>query len=72
METEDWFSSLKKVEVEENSFLSRMLVRDGVPIDPWGNPYIFKYPGQKKEFDLVSYGADSEIGGFGEDSDISN
>jgi general secretion pathway protein G len=70
--TEGWFLLLKNREVEENSFLNRILVRDGLPIDPWGNPYIYKYPGQKKEFDIISYGADGKAGGIGEGSDISN
>ncbi|MEJ2403692.1 MAG: type II secretion system protein GspG [Candidatus Thiodiazotropha sp.] len=69
---EGWFSLLKNREVEENSFLNRILVRNGMPIDPWGNPYMYKYPGKTKEFDIISYGADGKAGGVGEDSDISN
>jgi general secretion pathway protein G len=72
VETKGWFASLKNVGVAKNSFLNRVFVHDGVPIDPWGNPYLYKYPGQKKVFDLISYGADGKIGGYGEDSDISN
>ena len=26
------------------------------PVDPWGNPYIYKYPGAHNDYDLMSYG----------------
>lgn len=26
------------------------------PLDPWGNPYMYKYPGTRGDYDLVSYG----------------
>ena len=40
--------------------------------DPWGNPYQYKFPGQKGDFDLVSLGRDGQPGGSGEDADITN
>ena len=44
---------------------------DQVPIDPWGNPYIYLSPGvQNKDYDLESYGKDGENGGTDEDADI--
>jgi len=42
-----------------------------VPLDPWGNPYIYKL-GEKGEYELISLGADGAEGGEGEDADISN
>jgi len=42
-------------------------------VDPWGNPYILLNPGDENpDFDVVSYGADGEPGGEGEDEDIVN
>jgi general secretion pathway protein G len=41
-------------------------------IDPWGNPYLYKFPGQHGPFDLYSLGADGKEGGEGEDRDIGN
>ena len=38
---------------------------------PWGRPYVYRAPGQKGEFDLLSYGRDGKAGGTGEDADIS-
>lgn len=42
-----------------------------VPLDPWGNPYVYRVPGQDHAFDLLSYGADGQEGGEGENADIS-
>ena len=43
-----------------------------VPLDPWGKEYAYKLPGQKGDFDLVSFGRDGRPGGSGEDADITN
>ncbi len=47
-------------------------LRKTVPLDPWGHPYVYKAPGTKGDFDLVSYGRDGRSGGTGEDADIVN
>ncbi|MEE9258826.1 MAG: type II secretion system protein GspG, partial [Nitrospinaceae bacterium] len=41
-----------------------------VPKDPWGNPYIYRSPGEHGDYDLLSYGADDAEGGEGTDLDI--
>ena len=42
-------------------------------LDPWGHPYIIIVPGEvNKDFDLISYGADGQPGGDGENKDIVN
>ncbi len=43
-----------------------------VPKDPWGNEYIYVFPGEHGEFDLTSYGADGQPGGEGENADINS
>ncbi len=42
--------------------------------DPWGNPYIYVAEGEVNpgSFDLISYGADGEPGGEGDDEDVYN
>ena len=40
--------------------------------DPWGNPYVYRMPGEHGEYDLYTLGADSREGGDGEDRDITN
>ena len=47
-------------------------LRKGLPADPWGNPYLYKIPGQRGEFDIVSYGKDGQPGGAGDAADIGN
>jgi len=47
-------------------------LRKDVPLDPWGRPYIYKVPGSKSEYDLLSYGKDGQPGGTGEAADITN
>jgi general secretion pathway protein G len=47
-------------------------LKKAVPSDPWGRPYVYRNPGQKGDFDLVSYGRDGQPGGSGEDADITN
>ena len=42
----------------------------GVPIDPWDNPYVYLSPGVHDDFAIISYGADSEPGGDGDNADI--
>lgn len=43
-----------------------------VPPDPWGNPYVYRAPGQDgAEFDLISVGKDGQAGGEGEAADVS-
>lgn len=39
-------------------------------VDPWGNPYQYRIPGQNGEYDLYSLGADGVEGGQGEDADV--
>ncbi len=41
-----------------------------LPLDPWGNPYQYAYPGRYAEYDIYSLGADGREGGEGPDADI--
>jgi general secretion pathway protein G len=43
-----------------------------IPLDPWGNPYIFVSPGIHGDFDIISYGSDGKEGGTGKDADITS
>lgn len=43
-----------------------------VPPDPWGQPYHYRYPGQRGAFDIFSLGADNQEGGDGEDQDVTS
>ena len=41
-----------------------------LPNDPWGRPYLYLNPGVKGEIDVMSYGADGQPGGEGNNADI--
>ncbi len=43
-----------------------------VPLDPWGKPYIYRYPGQKAEYELFTLGKDGAPGGSGDAADVTN
>lgn len=43
-----------------------------LPLDPWGNPYRYAYPGRRSAYDVYSLGADGREGGEGNDADIGN
>ena len=41
-----------------------------LPNDPWGRPYQYLNPGIKGEIDVMSFGADGQSGGEGNNADI--
>lgn len=41
-----------------------------IPLDPWGNPYVYVSPGLNGDYDILSYGADGKEGGEGKNADI--
>ncbi len=43
-----------------------------LPLDPWNRDYQYKYPGERGEVDIFSYGKNGSLGGDGEDADIGN
>ncbi len=48
------------------------LEKGKLPRDPWDNEYVYLCPGTHGDYDIVSYGADGESGGEGENSDITS
>jgi general secretion pathway protein G len=47
-------------------------LKKDVPLDPWGNPYVYRSPGTQSTwgYDLLSLGRDGREGGEGEDADV--
>jgi len=44
-----------------------------IPPDPWGRPYIYRYPGEHGDDpEIISYGADGKPGGEGVNADITS
>lgn len=47
-------------------------LKKAVPADPWGHPYVYRSPGAKTDYELLSLGRDGKPGGSGEDADITH
>ena len=47
-------------------------LKKDVPKDPWGTQYIYRSPGEREAYDLVSHGADGVAGGSEEGADINS
>ena len=49
-------------------------LRQAVPLDPWGRPYVYVSPGiaNPASYDLYTLGKDGRIGGTGEDADLTS
>lgn len=43
-----------------------------LPSDPWGNPYMFRAPGEHGAYDLSTLGSDNAPGGSGEAADVTS
>lgn len=69
--TELGLKALVERPASEPKWLGPYLRKD-VPLDPWGRPYLYKVPGEKGEFDLLSFGKDGQPGGTGENADLTN
>jgi general secretion pathway protein G len=41
-------------------------------LDPWGEMYVYRVPGEHGDYDLYSLGADQAEGGEGEDADVTS
>ena len=46
------------------------LEKGKVPLDPWGNDYIYLSPGLHGDFDIISYGLDGVEGGEDWEADV--
>jgi general secretion pathway protein G len=48
------------------------LSKKAVPADPWGRAYIYRMPGSRGAFDLLTLGRDGQPGGSGDAADIAH
>jgi general secretion pathway protein G len=68
--TEQGLLSLRVKPQDVNQWAGPYMPKD-IPKDPWGNDYIYKYPGDHgDEPDITSLGADGKPGGEGVNADI--
>ena len=55
---------------EEGLAAVQPYLKKTLPNDPWGRPYLYRTPGEKSDYEVVSYGRDGKPGGSGEDADL--
>jgi len=68
--TEEGLQALRVKPANLDSWQGPYLPKD-IPLDPWGHPYVYKYPGDHgDEPDIICYGADGQPGGDGLNADI--
>ncbi len=68
--TEQGLNALRVKPEGVNNWNGPYLPKD-VPLDQWGHPFVYKYPGEHgDEPDIESYGADGQPGGEGINADI--
>ncbi|MGZ8915770.1 MAG: type II secretion system protein GspG [Candidatus Binatia bacterium] len=65
---------VKLDELDETDLKTKKISVDasGLPVDAWGNPFVYKMPGLGADYDLISLGANNEEGGEGLNADISS
>jgi general secretion pathway protein G len=68
--TEQGLQALRDKPADANQWGGPYLPQE-IPLDPWGHPYIYKFPGDHgDEPDIICYGADGQLGGDGINADI--
>jgi general secretion pathway protein G len=70
--TEEGLKALLDAPPDPGAWRGPYLKKADAVRDPWGRPFIYRRPGERGEYDLISYGADGKPGGTGEDLDVSN
>ena len=69
--TEEGMNALMAAPPAVSSKWNGPYLKKGIPQDPWGHPYIYRAPGTKAEYEIISTGKDGQPGGTGENADIS-
>ncbi len=69
--SEQGLQALVAAPPEESRWTGPYLQKN-VPQDPWGRNYIYRYPGENGEYDLLSMGKDGQPGGEGEDAEVTS
>lgn len=61
-----------QIDALEKALEAGPYLRKGVPLDPWARPYLYRHPGEQRDYELVSLGKDGQAGGNGEAADLTN
>ena len=70
--TEDGLNALRVQPSDAPHWKGPYTTKD-IPLDPWGNPYVYQSPGPSgQDYLITSYGADGAPGGDGDAADITS
>lgn len=64
--------SLTEAPAQAKGWNGPYLKKTGALSDPWGKPYLYRHPGQNGPFEILSLGRDGQVGGDGEDRDVTS
>jgi general secretion pathway protein G len=70
--TQEGLGSLLERPPDADRWSGPYLRGNSVPKDPWGNPYVYRFPGTHGAYDLMSYGSKGREGGESSESEIAN
>ena len=68
----DGLQALLEKPADASGWNGPYLDKESQLVDPWGNRYRYRFPGEHGAYDLFSYGADNQPGGEGEAADVTN
>ena len=69
--TQEGLSALR-VKPESTDKWKGPYLKKEIPLDPWGQAYVYRAPGRSGGYEIVSYGADGREGGDGDNADIAS
>lgn len=67
---DDGLKALIEKPADAEAWNGPYIKNDDSLVDPWGEPYVYRFPGEHGEYDIYSLGADKKEGGDGENQDI--
>ncbi|WP_321491556.1 type II secretion system major pseudopilin GspG [uncultured Desulfobacter sp.] len=67
--SDEGLSALRNKPDDEGKWDGPYLPKE-IPLDPWGHAYHYESPSEHGDYEIISYGADGNEGGDGEDQDI--
>lgn len=68
----DGLNALIEEPADAKSWNGPYLKKQDALTDPWGRPYVYRFPGEHGAFDIYSLGADGADGGEGENQDLTS
>lgn len=69
--TEEGLQALM-VKPQDAAHWSGPYLQKAVPLDPWDRAYLYRSPGEHGDYDLYSLGKDGQVGGTGENADVTS